>query len=468
MNRSNRGSLHNLKGITNDLIANLAILLLCHIIFTGFLMQDDISVSWSFAIAGIYLTVYLLVGLSCGLYDMSTFFYSDRLVRRVTFGCLAATSFVLFFFYFTGQAHSNRSFYTTYLVLCYEAHMVSAFLAYRMNRRINGAKRTLLIGTKAEFEKFNRYITKTSLPFNLVGYVKYETEGTEDELTEEYLGHLDKGDLEKIIREMVIDQVYLMRTQGMGESVRACTDICVDLGVETRLVLPLDRDDCSMHISSIGNYPVVSYHINSQNPGMSFVKRAIDIIGALVGLIISSPVILGAGVLIKLDSPGPVFFKQTRVGRNGRRFKIYKLRTMSKDAETQKSDLLDRNEMGGSGVIFKIKDDPRITKVGAFLRKTSIDELPQFLNVLKGDMSLVGTRPPTEDEVKEYECMHWRRLRIKPGITGLWQISGRNSINSFDEIVELDVQYIANWTIVTDLRILLSTIAVVLKQKDAY
>ena len=468
MNRSNRGSLRNLKGIINDIIANVTMFIICLAVFTLFLHHQELSINYVSSIAGVYLIIYLLIGLSCGLYDMSTFFYVDRLVRRVTFGCLAATSFVLFFFYYTGAAQASKTFFTTYFIMCYAAHMFSAFLTYRMNRKHNGAKRTLFVGTKAEFEKFNRYISKTSLPLNLIGYIKFEYAGTADDLTNDYLGYVDKGDLEKIIREKVIDQVYIMRTQGMGESVRSCTDVCVNLGVETRLVLPLDREDCSTHISSVGTYPVVSYHINSLNPGMSFIKRTIDIIGALIGLVISSPLILISAIAIKLDSSGPVFFTQTRIGRNGRKFKIYKLRTMTVDAEIRKLELLAFNEMGGSGVIFKIKDDPRITKVGAFLRKTSIDELPQFLNVLIGNMSLVGTRPPTEDEVKKYECVHWRRLRIKPGITGLWQISGRNAVSDFNEIVELDIQYISNWTIITDLRILLSTIAVVLKRKDAY
>ena len=152
-------------------------------------------------------------------------------------------------------------------------------------------------------------------------------------------------------------------------------------------------------------------------------------------------------------------FKQKRVGKNGRYFFIYKFRSMYKDAEARKKELMDKNEM--NGLMFKMTDDPRITKVGKFIRKTSIDELPQFFNVLKGDMSLVGTRPPTVDEFKQYEGHHKRRLSMKPGITGLWQVSGRSNIEDFEEVVKLDLQYIDNWCLALDFKILIKTVGVI-------
>ncbi|HEO4556239.1 TPA: sugar transferase, partial [Streptococcus agalactiae] len=157
---------------------------------------------------------------------------------------------------------------------------------------------------------------------------------------------------------------------------------------------------------------------------------------------------------------GPAIFSQNRVGRNGRIFRFYKFRSMRVDAEQIKKDLLVHNQM--TGLMFKLDDDPRITKIGKFIRKTSIDELPQFYNVLKGDMSLVGTRPPTVDEYEKYNSTQKRRLSFKPGITGLWQISGRNNITDFDEIVKLDVQYINEWSIWSDIKIILLTLKVVL------
>ena len=197
------------------------------------------------------------------------------------------------------------------------------------------------------------------------------------------------------------------------------------------------------------------------------IKRTMDILAGIVGVILSSPIMLVTVIAIKLDSPGPILFKQTRVGQNGRHFKMYKFRSMYIDAEERKKELLEQNELEG-GVMFKIKDDPRITRVGKFIRKTSIDELPQFFNILGGSMSLVGTRPPTLDEVEKYETSQWRRISIKPGLTGMWQVSGRSNIKSFDEIVELDMEYIDNWTLGMDIKIIFKTILVLLKHDDAY
>ena len=165
------------------------------------------------------------------------------------------------------------------------------------------------------------------------------------------------------------------------------------------------------------------------------------------------------GPAIMIESPGPIFFKQKRVGKNGRYFEIYKFRSMYMDAEERKKDLMAQNEM--SGLMFKMKDDPRITKVGKFIRKTSIDELPQFINVLKGDMSLVGTRPPTVAEFKQYQG-HRARLATKPGITGMWQAYGRKTVSDFEEIVKMDLNYIDNWSIMLDIKILFKTVQSVL------
>jgi len=184
-----------------------------------------------------------------------------------------------------------------------------------------------------------------------------------------------------------------------------------------------------------------------------FFKRVIDIIGSLFGLILLSPIFLIVSLMIKKeDSEGPVFFSQNRVGRNGKLFKMYKFRSMCIDAEKRLELLLEHNEIDGP--MFKIKDDPRVTKIGKFIRKTSIDELPQLWNVLKGEMSLVGPRPPLLREVKEYSSYDSQRLLVKPGCTGLWQVSGRSSVG-FDEMIYLDLKYIKNQSILSDLKIML-------------
>lgn len=212
-------------------------------------------------------------------------------------------------------------------------------------------------------------------------------------------------------------------------------------------------------------YSVITYCMNRSSYKRLSIKRFMDIIGGFVGLVLTGIITLFLAPAIKFDSPGPVFFSQTRIGKNGRRFKIYKFRSMYIDAEERLKDLQDQNEM--SGLMFKMENDPRITKVGAFIRKTSLDEFPQFLNVLKGDMSLVGTRPPTEAEFEQYNEHYRRRLSMTPGLTGLWQISGRSDIQDFDEVVKLDLQYIDNWSLTEDIRILLKTVYVVLFGKGA-
>ncbi|MGE8014628.1 sugar transferase [Bacillus mycoides] len=196
-----------------------------------------------------------------------------------------------------------------------------------------------------------------------------------------------------------------------------------------------------------------------------FMKRLMDVVGALCGLIFLSPVFLIVALLIKLEDPkGPILFKQTRVGKNEQEFGMYKFRSMVTDAEEKLKDLLQHNEV--SGAMFKMKDDPRVTKIGKFIRKTSIDELPQLLNVLKGEMSLVGPRPPLLREVKEYTQYDKQRLLVTPGCAGLWQVTERNSVG-FKEMVELDLEYINKRSIIYDLKIIFKTIQIMIKSNGA-
>lgn len=213
-------------------------------------------------------------------------------------------------------------------------------------------------------------------------------------------------------------------------------------------------------VRKMSGYQVMTFSSKLFDESQMTLKRITDLMGGLVGSIIAIILMIFIAPAILIESPGPILFSQTRIGRNGRRFKIYKFRSMYMDAEIRKQDLMQYNEM--NGLMFKMKDDPRVTKVGRILRKTSLDEFPQFFNVLKGDMSLVGTRPPTESEFIQYESRHKRRLALKAGITGLWQVSGRNDINDFEDVVRLDLEYIDKWSIRMDIKILLKTIGVVL------
>lgn len=212
-------------------------------------------------------------------------------------------------------------------------------------------------------------------------------------------------------------------------------------------------------------FTVLSYATNIFDYRRMIIKRGIDIIGAIVGLLITIVFTPFVALAIFIESPGPIFFKQVRIGKNGREFNIYKFRSMYTDAEERKAALMQQNEM--DGLMFKMTDDPRITKVGKFIRKTSIDELPQFWNILIGQMSLIGTRPPTKDEFTQYNMYYRRRLSIKPGLTGMWQVSGRSDISDFDEVVQLDLQYIDNWSLTLDFKILIQTVFVVLFRKGS-
>ncbi len=239
------------------------------------------------------------------------------------------------------------------------------------------------------------------------------------------------------------------------------------MGVVVSLSLDLFNLDNhgTKQIYRLEQYHVVAFSSRLFDYRMVIVKRLMDIAGSLVGLAFT----LAAGIILApfllLESKGPLVFCQKRVGVNGRIFKFYKFRSMYADAEERKKELMAQNEV--NGLMFKMENDPRITKVGAFIRKTSIDELPQFWNVLKGDMSLVGTRPPTVDEYEQYNYHQKRRISFRPGITGLWQISGRSDIKDFDEVVKLDLEYIDNWSLLLDIKIILKTILLVFRGSGA-
>ena len=228
-------------------------------------------------------------------------------------------------------------------------------------------------------------------------------------------------------------------------------------------------------VEKVGNYTVLTTSINYASTQQLMLKRLMDIAGGLVGCILTGIICIFVGPAIYIASPGPIFFTQERVGRNGKKFKMYKFRSMYMDAEERKAALMKDNKLG-DGKMFKLDFDPRVignkilpdgthkTGIGDFIRRTSLDEFPQFFNVLRGDMSIIGTRPPLISETNLYELHHRARLAIKPGITGLWQVSGRSDITDFEEVVKLDKEYIENWNIEMDIKILLKTVLVVFKE----
>jgi exopolysaccharide biosynthesis polyprenyl glycosylphosphotransferase len=271
-----------------------------------------------------------------------------------------------------------------------------------------------------------------------------------------------------ILVRTVVDEVFLaLPMRSFYSEMQSLLRQCEEQGIT--VVVPGDLFDAhtaKSRVLLLDDMPTIRMHSVPESSWRLVMKRMIDIVVSATLLLLLAPVLLGVALAIKISMPGPVLFKQTRVGLNKRHFTLYKYRTMVVDAEKRLKELEARNEAGGP--VFKMKDDPRVTRLGRFLRRTSIDELPQLYNVLIGDMSLVGPRPlPLRDVDGFQEHWHRRRFSVPPGITCLWQLSGRSNI-TFNQWMELDRQYIDNWSLVLDLKILLRTVFVVLKREGAY
>lgn len=264
------------------------------------------------------------------------------------------------------------------------------------------------------------------------------------------------------MKNEVVDEVYLDINYRTREALKPYIMELEDMGITVHIKLELldSYKDFDTSLGHVGNIPVITFAHRFYDYKALTVKRAFDIAGSIVGMLIMFIAMIFVAPAIKLESPGPLFFKQKRVGKNGRYFYVYKFRSMYVDAEERKKELMEQNEM--NGLMFKMTDDPRITKVGRFIRKTSIDELPQFVNIFLGDMSLVGTRPPTVAEFKQYEGHHKRRLSMKPGLTGMWQAYGRNTVQDFEDVVKMDLDYIDHWSLALDIKILAKTVITVL------
>ena len=274
------------------------------------------------------------------------------------------------------------------------------------------------------------------------------------------------ADLERVAREQTIDEVVFAIDGDRALNLDPYIGTCRKIGLSCRILPAMwNPSERYFSIETCQGVPFLTIRSTSFNATGLLYKRLLDFVGGVVGTMIFLAMYPIVALAIKIDTPGPVIFKQKRVGKHGRVFLLFKFRTMYLDAEERLKELTGKNEM--NGYMFKLADDPRITRVGRFLRKTSIDEIPQFLNVLRGEMSLVGTRPPTLDEVEKYQPKHLKRIASKPGMTGLWQVSGRNKINDFERVVDLDCKYLDNWRFSNDLRILVQTVFVVFKRKGA-
>lgn len=277
----------------------------------------------------------------------------------------------------------------------------------------------------------------------------------------------DHETLVDYVKEHVIDEVLLNVPDRSQENLLLAREL-LEMGVTVHIYMEAAYDALpNRSISNIFGYNVLTTSISPISFKQSLGKRFMDIMGGITGCLITLLLTIVIGPMIFLKSPGPIFFSQIRIGKNGRQFKIYKFRSMYMDAEERKKELMEKNKIK-DGLMFKMDDDPRIIKgIGNFIRKTSLDEFPQFFNVLKGDMSVVGTRPPTADEYARYSPHHKRRLTMLPGVTGLWQVSGRSKITDFEEVVRLDTEYIENWSLSLDIKIILKTVTTMIRPNGA-
>jgi len=278
------------------------------------------------------------------------------------------------------------------------------------------------------------------------------------------LGRLDG--LARLLKTAILDEVIFVVPHERLPAIEGAVLDCEEQGVSARVCMDVFATRIStLAVEDLDGIPLLALSTVPQDPFALAAKRALDVALSALALVVLAPLFLAVTLAIRLDSPGPVFFRQRRVGMNGREFTLLKFRSMYRDAQARLDALRSRNEV--SGPVFKMKDDPRVTRVGRLLRRTSIDELPQFWNVLRGEMSVVGPRPPIPAEVQQYERRHLRRLSVKPGITCTWQVSGRSAIG-FDRWMELDLSYIDNWSLWHDVKILARTIPAVLTGRGAH
>lgn len=324
----------------------------------------------------------------------------------------------------------------------------------------------LVVGTGRRAREIAEVLSKNKhWGLKLIGFVSDNSETKLEKLGKSpILGHII--DLPQMLQRHVVDELIFAVSRKKLEELEEIFLLCEEQGIRTRVAVNFfPHMIAKVHLDDLYGIPLLTFSTTPYNEGLLMAKRLFDIIIASVLLVVLFPLMALISLLIKVTSDGPIFFRQTRVGLNGRKFTLYKFRSMLKNAEDLKSQVEHLNEMAGP--VFKIKNDPRTTWIGRLLRRTSLDEFPQLYNVLRGDMSIVGPRPPLPEEVAQYERWQRRRLSMKPGLTCLWQINGRNKITDFKKWMELDLHYIDNWSLKLDFKIFFKTILVVLAGRGA-
>ncbi len=393
--------------------------------------------------------------------------FFDELANVCKLNLVLSLSITAFLFLTQEGAAFSRLFFLLFIILnvliTYTSRLYFKWLLLGVYKKSSSNSKIMIITTSGQAADILQRISSENTWEYVVTYLTI----ADMDLTGKWFHGVpikaNESNMFEVARKEVLDGVFIHLPSDYAETTKLENMIeqFKNMGIDVSLSIHTFGLKLSEQtIQNMSGYHVLTFSNKVFNEYHLHIKRIMDILGGLVGCILT--LLLGVFIApaIVLESPGPVFFSQTRVGKNGRRFKIYKFRSMCAEAEEKKAGLLAQNEV--SGQMFKITNDPRVTKVGNLLRKTSLDEFPQFFNVLKGDMSLVGTRPPTEEEFLCYEGRHKRRLALNCGLTGLWQVSGRSDIRDFEDVVNLDLKYIDNWSLRMDIKIILKTIYVVL------
>ncbi|MBM4390738.1 MAG: sugar transferase [Deltaproteobacteria bacterium] len=399
------------------------------------------------------------------LYDDIRRIRADVLLLRIASAVAVALALLLLIlFLFPPPAPTSRSF----LILFAVASVFTIYAARRWEadraRKQAPTWNILVVGSAAEAAPFvDTVLRHPQWALRVSGVVVPEGEEATSVHGVRVLGRVPQ--LRDVIDHENIAQVFMTGRAWDTSTLRVVGDTCEEVGVTFSMDANfLGLSIAQADVSDLGGWSVISFSSTPSDGGALLVKRTIDVAGAAVGLLVLGPLMLAVAALIKLGDGGPVLFVQDRSGLYGRTFPMYKFRSMVVDAEKHKSALEQHNEM--SGPVFKMQRDPRITRIGALIRKTSIDELPQLWNVLRGEMSVVGPRPPLPSEVARYERWQMRRLSMKPGLTCIWQVSGRNRVD-FDNWMRLDLEYIDNWSLFLDVKLILQTFPVVITGRGA-
>lgn len=441
----------------------------------------------------LYLTGAIVLAVSGLAFSVMTENHKDILKRgylielkEVLKQAAACTVFLLIYLFFTqtGEQFSRLTvaYFMGYsVILLYTGRMLWKQVLFHRGVSDNRKRHILLITVREHAASLARKLkTHEYGNIDIIGMVLADGEGNLYKVGEMIEGVMILCDMEHLVnymQERWIDEVLIqvpkasLEKHQMEELEEIRKDILM-MGLTTHEIIDYDPESSNMRtVEDVAGFECLTESVRIATPRQLFIKRLMDIAGGLVGMGFTAILTIIIGPMIKIADPkGGIFFKQIRVGRNGRRFPIYKFRSMYTDAEERKKELMKLNKTGDSK-LFKVDNDPRILGsgpdgtrhgIGWFIRRTSLDEFPQFWSVLIGDMSLVGTRPPTEDEWENYDLHHRARLAIKPGLTGLWQVSGRSKITDFEEVVALDMKYINNWSIREDIKIILKTVKVMI------